>query len=205
MFLKNANEALSYLIRDTWSVSNTWVIDTEGNSCLGRFYSTSDYSGAYSYVQISNPFTMMGNIANGSYMSPSSGRYSDLSGKFPYGVVFGDGTVAPSTDDYCLSGNAITGLVKGTNVTIASRLERGDAYEEQTCVYTISNTSAKAITIGEIALAGAYYTGTGTNSAASYRTMPFIIERTVLDSPITIEAGGIGQVTYTIRMNYPIS
>lgn len=30
------------------------------------------------------------------------------------------------------------------------------------------------------------------------------INRTVFDTPVTIAAGGVGQVTYTIRMNYPI-
>ena len=29
------------------------------------------------------------------------------------------------------------------------------------------------------------------------------VERTVLETPVTIPAGGVGQVTYTIRMNYP--
>ena len=38
-----------------------------------------------------------------------------------------------------------------------------------------------------------------------YTTYPYLIERTVLESPITIPAnGGVGQVTYKIRMDYPV-
>lgn len=57
---------------------------------------------------------------------------------------------------------------------------------------TITNNNETDITIGEVGIV--YQTG------SSYSVL---FERTVLESPITIPAGGVGQVTYTIRMNYP--
>ena len=65
------------------------------------------------------------------------------------------------------------------------------SYHEGSAVLTITNNNATDITIGEV---GIVYQGS--NTAA-------LLERTVLDSPITIPAGGVSQITYTIRMNYP--
>lgn len=108
------------------------------------------------------------------------------------GVVFGNGDTNPTLDDYKLSGDIIT--------TITSSYSKNTVYDEQgttiTTVYTITNTGEDAIKIGEIGLLSVLY------RATNY-TATFLIERTVLDEPITIPAGGVGQVTYAIRMEYP--
>ena len=65
-----------------------------------------------------------------------------------------------------------------------------------TALYTITNTGSSAFTIGELGLIAATYTNVSTNSKC-------LVERTVLDTPVTIPAGGIGQVEYTITFNYP--
>lgn len=63
-------------------------------------------------------------------------------------------------------------------------------------IYTITNSSATDITIAEVGLWGYI------NYAASSMENA-LLERTVLDEPVTIPAGGIGMVTYSIRYNYP--
>lgn len=108
------------------------------------------------------------------------------------GVIIGDGDTAPTVNDYKLSGNLISTFTYSAAVTA----EDTDDGVIITGLYTITNSGTETITIKEIGLVA---TPTN-NSGLRYR---LLIERTVLETPITIEPGGVGQVTYTIRMNYP--
>lgn len=112
------------------------------------------------------------------------------------GVLLGDGNVPPTPSDYRLSGNIITGVVMSASTT-ATSTEDG---VEKTVLYTVTNNNSKAITIGEIGYLVSVYgmTKSGGTSACNV-----LVERTALDVPITIEPGGVGQITYTLRMNYP--
>lgn len=105
------------------------------------------------------------------------------------GVAFGTGTTPPTLDDYCLSGDMIAGIV----ASCVFQENSDDSGCTLTMVYTIVNNNSSEITIGEVAA----FCGSGGS------TKGFMLERTMLDSPVTIPAGGVGQVTYTIRMNYP--
>ena len=114
-------------------------------------------------------------------------RTSYASGTTAYGLYFGTGNTPPSLDDYKLSGDIISGITVSYAVTSAGDNIDSD-HAEITMTFTITNGNTQEITIREVALV----------------TMAGImVERTVLDTPVTIPAGGIGQVTYTIRMNYP--
>ena len=108
------------------------------------------------------------------------------------GVCFGDGTASPTEDDYNLSGNIIT-TITATATQSRTSVEDGGI---MSAVYTITNTGSESITISEIGMFSYWYT-----SSTAYST--FLCERSLLDTPVTIEPGGVGQVTYTIRMNYP--
>lgn len=110
------------------------------------------------------------------------------------GVVLGTGNTPPTMDDIKLAGDIITTFDYNSNVTIAV----ADDGVAITAVYTITNTGASEITIGEVCLIGNAYNGA--NTAEKYK---ILLERTALEIPITIAPGGVGQVTYTIRMNYP--
>lgn len=100
-------------------------------------------------------------------------------------VKFGDGDVPATIDDYKLSGNTITGL---TGSAVASYTPDDDGITFS-AVWTLTNGNADSVTIKEVGLTT--YTG------------GYFIDRTVLDTPVTIPAGGVGQITYTIRLNYP--
>ena len=103
------------------------------------------------------------------------------------GVVFGDGNTPATAEDYKLAGNIIKGFTAIAN--LAHSIDNGVA--QVVATYTINASSE--VTIKEIVAFA--YTGGG-NSA-------YIVDRTVLDTPVTIPAGGIGQVVYTITFNYP--
>lgn len=102
------------------------------------------------------------------------------------GVVFGMSDEAPTYNDYFLKGDIIT-TISGSGVVTLSEDENGC---EWSVVHTLVNTGENDITIKEVGYIGGY---------SKYA----MLERTVLDSPVTIPPGGVGQVTYTIRMNYP--
>lgn len=105
------------------------------------------------------------------------------------GVAFGTGRTPPTTDDYTLSGDLVSGIV----ISAALSYEFQDDGMVYKSVYAITNNNANAITIGEVGLVACPY---------AY-DLPVLVERTVLETPVTIEPGGIGKVTYTIRMNFP--
>lgn len=121
----------------------------------------------------------------GSYMTWFRGSASNEAG-----VSFGTSDEAPTMDDYNLKGTLLT--KENINASCASQSTIDDTGVTIIGTYAISNISDKEITINEIG----YFAQNGTGYA-------FLYDRTVLDTPVTIPAGGVGQVTYTIRFNYP--
>lgn len=111
------------------------------------------------------------------------------------GAIIGTGTTPATIDDYKLAGDMITTFTYSKTIKIT----HDDDKSTITALYTITNTGNAAFTIGEIGLIAACYSSGNT---AAYRCL---VERTVLDSPVTIEAGGVGQVTYTIEINMPVA
>lgn len=114
-------------------------------------------------------------------------------------AVLGTGTTAPTFDEYEMSGEIITTISSIVSSNSHTVEEDGVAI---TTTWTVTNTGTEAITIGEVGFYGTYKTATAVSNSS---TAAMLIERTVLDEPITIEAGGVGQVTYTVRLKYPTS
>ena len=106
-----------------------------------------------------------------------------------YGVAFGTGTTPPTVDDIKLSGDFITGL----SCSAATSYDWQDGYVDFIGIYTLTNTTAADITIGEVALM----------CSTSQYDYPVMFERTVLDTPVTIPAGGIGVIDYSIKLPIP--
>lgn len=107
------------------------------------------------------------------------------------GIVLGTGTAEPTLEDYYLSGDMVTGVTAAISVSFE---DVGGAILKS-AVLRVTNGGAEPITIGEVAYF--HYMGQGSDPVV-------MLDRTVLEVPITIAPAGIGQVTYTIRMNYPV-
>lgn len=114
------------------------------------------------------------------------------------GVVLGSGNAPASFDDLTLSGEPISGFTSSKTLTQTY----GEDYYECTAEYTVTNNNDFDITVGEI---GLFITITSQSAQynATYKYYPVLLERTALESPITIPAGGVGQITYTVRTNLP--
>ena len=132
-----------------------------------------------------------------SQFSGSGAGFSGTSSNESYfvGVVFGTGNTAPTIDDYQMAGehfvdytesHSFENTIDGTTRTLS-------------CRYTLTNTSTESVTIGEIGLSGNAYRKNG----SWYYYTGFLLERSVLDSPITIPAGGVGVITYTLKFALP--
>ena len=109
------------------------------------------------------------------------------------GVLFGTGDTPASLDDYKLAGAVIQNIAASIHKTYSY----SEAQPSLKAVYTITNNNEAAITIKEVALNLRFDHNSNGNSTGC------IIDRTVLDTPVTIPAGGVGQVEYTITLNLP--
>lgn len=105
------------------------------------------------------------------------------------GVCFGTGRKAITLDDYFLSGNLITSL-SGTSV-ISYEHDTTNNLITVTGVYTVTNGSSDNAVVGEMGV------------IANIRSDYYLIDRTLLDEPITIPPGEIAKITYTIKFAYP--
>ena len=111
------------------------------------------------------------------------------------GVSFGTGTTPATASDYFLESFLDDNKI---NVSTPSSISfsRYDTYEEYTVTFGVTNKTADAITISEMGLTAMPYSP---YSGGNYYAL---VDRTVLDAPVTIPAGQSKQITYTIRFNY---
>jgi hypothetical protein len=117
------------------------------------------------------------------------------------GVRLGDGTVPPTPEDWNLSGSMITTFVMTSVVT---GVIADDGSCTKTATYTITNSGSTDIVISEIGYFGAiqtHYTNANYNQKS---TVLHLLDRTLLEEPVTIPPGGIGQVTYSITIGEPV-
>lgn len=192
MFLKNAN---AYLYNRLFRSSNAPTLGAKSTSLtLVDGSSSADLTGPY--VTSGDP---IGSLINTLFATAKYGTYTSSD---ETGVVFGTGNRTPSIDDYTLSGDLIAGLTS-SNVTKVLTVTEDDGRCSVVAEYTISNTTGADLTIGEIGLAcNVAHKASSTSTNVRYST--YLLERTALEVPITIPAGGIGRVTYTITMPDPV-
>lgn len=105
------------------------------------------------------------------------------------GIILGDGNTQPALDDYCLSGNIITDFTASTSVV--SSYQNGKI--TGTATYNITNTGGTAFTIKEI--------GNTIARVVSGVTHQILIARALLATPVTIQPGDTGVVTYKIEIS----
>ena len=112
------------------------------------------------------------------------------------GVSFGTGTTQATVEDYCLESILGDTQISASPPSQVS-FSRGDSFDEYSVSFGVTNTTDEAITISEVGLTAApYYTGS--NDTSFYA----LVDRTVLDTPVTIPAHETKHIAYTIRFNY---
>lgn len=100
-----------------------------------------------------------------------------------YGVAFGSDGTAETEDDYKFANGCFSDITMTISNSSGTKDENGGLATKE---YVIVNNSSEEITIREVGLW--WYS--------------LLLERTVLDNPVTIAAGGVGVIKYSLRYNY---
>lgn len=148
---------------------------------------------AYSLFSMSrNSVTPAGAVNAVSYGSPnikSTMQTRQTSYTNGVGVVFGTGDTPATMDDIKLAGSLVT--------TFTSSYSQTAGVDDQglyvRTLYTLTNTGSSAVTIKEIGML-----------AQAAGSVYVLVERTVLDKPVTIAGSkGVGQIEYIIHYDTP--
>ena len=116
------------------------------------------------------------------------------------GIGIGSGTTPPTRNDYKLE-NDIPVFVD-SNYTVqrfvlvpSARVSYGTTENSMDVTTTVAITANEDITVSEIGIYGSAYEITSSNTMVH----GYLLERTVLDEPVTIRAGETKSIQYTIR------
>ena len=112
------------------------------------------------------------------------------------GISIGRGDTAATDDDYNLEST----ITSGVSVSITSKTVGCDAPGAPFLEYviTVTNTGSSAISIKEIGYKQTVKAASGPRRTTSADVIT-LIDRTVLDAPVTIEAGDAGVIDYTLK------
>lgn len=121
---------------------------------------------------------------------------ADIPTSTPVGVRIGSGVTPATADDYTLE----SVIASNMSVTKPSKVSvtRENDFVAVYATYSVTNIGSTPIDISEI---GLFSDGYYANSSSSHT--PILMDRTVLESPITVNPGESKPLTYTIRFNYP--
>lgn len=114
------------------------------------------------------------------------------------GVYFGSGATPASKADTQLESLISSGL-SITNPYAVVTENLGNGKHTVSATYTVKNTTDAEINIWEI---GAVMENVSLYSGYDYYVYPYLVERTVLEAPITIPAGQAKVVTYKVTFNH---
>lgn len=112
------------------------------------------------------------------------------------GVMIGTGTTPATAGDYKLEAQITTGVTFSGTTNVSYNID-DDGYSMFT-TGGVKNTGTEPIAVSEVGLVCRLYYGTSSSNLCNV-----LLDRTVLEEPITINPGETKQLTYTIRMNYP--
>ena len=103
------------------------------------------------------------------------------------GIIIGSGNTAPTENDYCLESRITSGISASVykEKVVDSSGNPGSKFQ-----ITINNTSANPITISEIGLQVGGVSG-----------KPVLMDRTLLDAPVTIAAGDYAIIIYEVYVD----
>lgn len=113
------------------------------------------------------------------------------------GICLGTGNTAATVDDYKLQ----TQITQGIQAAITQTLELASGDPVLTFDIAVTNTSASDITVREIGYRQTLYASTLLNGGGGNQS--FLLDRTVLAVPITIEAGNVGVIRYSLKTLMP--
>lgn len=110
-----------------------------------------------------------------------------------WGLYFGNGDTEPSVTDYSLAGDLLSIYGTGGTVTL-SQTQTGDLLEFRATL-PVQNVGSDTATIKEIGFFANL-------DVVGWSLQPILIDRTVLDTPITLAPQEIKDIIYIMRFSY---
>ena len=117
----------------------------------------------------------------------------NISESSSYGLAFGSSNTPATENDYTL-GSAISNLTGNVTAQTVADLATLTYKEQLQC--TISNNTGSPVEINEVGLFGLFNTTTTRGANVSNTRRCIMIDRTVLENPVTIANGDTGLVQY---------
>lgn len=101
-------------------------------------------------------------------------------------LQLGTGTTPPTEDDYCLE-SVIPDEMLSDQMSSVSYWMNTDTKTLYVVTHTVRNNSSSPITVSELGISFRFRCLTSSSTAASYAN--FLLSRTVLENPVTIQPG----------------
>ena len=112
------------------------------------------------------------------------------------GIHIGSGITTPTENDYKLGTQITSGFSATSSNAVRGVDLDGKPYMELT--YTITNTGSASMTISEMGIVTQNVWCCNTSTATSASTNHVLLDRTLLATPVTIEAGDSAAIKYRI-------
>lgn len=164
--------------------SNCPIPPTTINSTSKAYIEAKTIAGTTKYI---NPYSDISYVFASSIPSESSSPC----------VVVGSGNTPASENDYCLE-SVISGLSANTPSVVMAFDDENHKYIAR-LDYTIQNDTGNTVTINEIGLYVRFYlsdTQGGTPVSGTQNRRLFMMDRTVLNTPVVIQDGDAAIVRY---------
>lgn len=113
-----------------------------------------------------------------------------------HGVHFGSGTTTPTENDYLLTNSLTSGYSAALNYTEMGLDQQNKPYA--LARYTITNNSSANITIAEIGMISNSFVVADNSSTTNVHGTDFLIDHTLLDTPVTIAPGETAPIEYVL-------
>ena len=111
------------------------------------------------------------------------------------GVLLGSGSTAPTAEDYKMDALITSGLSASTPTL---NYEINDGNPQVALFYTLTNTTSSDIVIREVGYLQKFSTSTTLNGTDS-ATASLLLDRTLLDTPLTVPANGVAILKYQMK------
>lgn len=119
-----------------------------------------------------------------------------------YGILFGTGATPPTEEDYALESLIANNGSQRISATSAGGVIVGQTADNTYVAYAdyvLQNKTSADITITEVGIVGEVCSKFTSTSSYDFRHV--LLERTVLDTPMVIPAGGSKMFTYKVTFN----
>lgn len=156
-----------------------------GSVSIGKL-SVKDIGGTTRYLSLS-----------GSSSFPSTVTSSVAIGSSSPGIHIGSGSTAASEDDYELESRITSGLSSSSTTQTYDVDSSGNPYLEY--LFTLTNNTSSDIVVREIGYVQQFRLADTQGGSITSANRYLLLDRTVLDTPVTVPANDSAAIKYTLK------